>query len=163
MRFNLAEGFPLVTTKKCHLRSIIHELLWFLNGDTNTAYLKEHGVSIWDEWADEHGDLGPVYGAQWRSWPAADGSVIDQIQKAVDDIQHNPDSRRIIVSAWNVGELDKMAFWAFSFLTGSFAIKVSLVLGLAGFLAFYGREVFDWCVDAVKDWKRRRDWENRNR
>ena len=109
MRFNLAEGFPLVTTKKCHLRSIIHELLWFLNGDTNTAYLKEHGVSIWDEWADEHGDLGPVYGAQWRSWPAADGSVIDQIQKAVDDIQHNPDSRRIIVSAWNVGELDKMA------------------------------------------------------
>jgi thymidylate synthase len=109
MRFNLAEGFPLVTTKKCHLRSIIHELLWFLNGDTNTAYLKEHGVSIWDEWADEHGDLGPVYGAQWRSWPAADGSVIDQIQKAVDDIKHNPDSRRIIVSAWNVGELDKMA------------------------------------------------------
>ncbi len=99
MRFNLAEGFPLVTTKKCHLRSIIHELLWFLNGDTNTAYLKEHGVSIWDEWADENGDLGPVYGAQWRSWPAADGSVIDQIQKAVDDIKHNPDSRRIIVSA----------------------------------------------------------------
>ena len=109
MRFNLAEGFPLVTTKKCHLRSIIHELLWFLNGNTNTAYLKEHGVSIWDEWADEHGDLGPVYGAQWRSWPAADGAVIDQIQKAVDDIKHNPDSRRIIVSAWNVGELDKMA------------------------------------------------------
>lgn len=109
MRFNLAEGFPLVTTKKCHLRSIIHELLWFLNGDTNTSYLKEHGVSIWDEWADEHGDLGPVYGAQWRSWPAADGTVIDQIQKAVDDIKHNPDSRRIIVSAWNVGELDKMA------------------------------------------------------
>ncbi|MGL5038856.1 MAG: thymidylate synthase, partial [Aeromonas sp.] len=109
MRFNLAEGFPLVTTKKCHLRSIIHELLWFLNGDTNTAYLKEQGVRIWDEWADEHGDLGPVYGAQWRSWPAADGSVIDQIQQAVDDIKHNPDSRRIIVSAWNVGELDKMA------------------------------------------------------
>ncbi|MFQ1617702.1 thymidylate synthase [Aeromonas veronii] len=109
MRFNLAEGFPLVTTKKCHLRSIIHELLWFLNGDTNTAYLKENGVSIWDEWADENGDLGPVYGAQWRSWSAADGSVIDQIQKAVDDIKHNPDSRRIIVSAWNVGELDKMA------------------------------------------------------
>ena len=91
MRFNLAEGFPLVTTKKCHLRSIIHELLWFLNGDTNTAYLKENGVSIWDEWADENGDLGPVYGAQWRSWSAADGSVIDQIQKAVDDIKHNPD------------------------------------------------------------------------
>ena len=109
MRFNLAEGFPLVTTKKCHLRSIIHELLWFLNGDTNIAYLKENGVSIWDEWADEHGDLGPVYGAQWRSWPTADGAVIDQIQKAVDDIRQNPDSRRIIVSAWNVGELDKMA------------------------------------------------------
>lgn len=109
MRFNLAEGFPLVTTKKCHLRSIIHELLWFLNGDTNTAYLKENGVSIWDKWADENGDLGPVYGAQWRSWHAADGAVIDQIQKAVDYIKHNPDSRRIIVSAWNVGELDKMA------------------------------------------------------
>lgn len=109
MRFNLAEGFPLVTTKKCHLRSIIHELLWFLQGDTNIAYLKENGVSIWDEWADENGDLGPVYGAQWRSWPTRDGGVVDQIQKAVDDIKHNPDSRRIIVSAWNVGELDKMA------------------------------------------------------
>src|SRR3990167_4669719 len=109
MRFDLAQGFPLLTTKKVHTKSIIHELLWFLRGDTNIRYLKEHGVNIWDEWADENGDLGPVYGAQWRSWPAADGTVIDQIQRAVDDIKHNPDSRRIIVSAWNVGELDKMA------------------------------------------------------
>ncbi|OYD24677.1 thymidylate synthase [Oceanimonas baumannii] len=109
MRFNLADGFPLVTTKKCHLRSIIHELLWFLNGDTNTAYLKENGVSIWDEWADENGELGPVYGKQWRSWEAADGRVIDQISQAMETIKANPDSRRIIVSAWNVGELDKMA------------------------------------------------------
>ncbi|WP_417605414.1 thymidylate synthase [Oceanimonas baumannii] len=109
MRFNLADGFPLVTTKKCHLRSIIHELLWFLNGDTNTTYLKENGVSIWDEWADENGELGPVYGKQWRSWEAADGRVIDQISQAMETIKANPDSRRIIVSAWNVGELDKMA------------------------------------------------------
>ncbi|MDV2856814.1 MULTISPECIES: thymidylate synthase [Oceanimonas] len=109
MRFNLAEGFPLVTTKKCHLRSIIHELLWFLNGDTNIAYLKENGVSIWDEWADENGSLGPVYGKQWRSWETADGRVIDQISQALETIKTNPDSRRIIVSAWNVGELDKMA------------------------------------------------------
>ncbi|MBL1376865.1 thymidylate synthase [Zobellella iuensis] len=109
MRFNLREGFPLVTTKKCHLKSIIHELLWFLNGDTNIAYLKDKGVSIWDEWADEHGDLGPVYGHQWRSWQGADGRVIDQISQALDTIRHNPDSRRIIVSAWNVGELDQMA------------------------------------------------------
>ena len=109
MRFNLADGFPLVTTKKCHLRSIIHELLWFLNGDTNTAYLKENGVSIWDEWADENGELGPVYGKQWRSWEAADGRVIDQISQAMETIKTNPDSRRIIVSAWNVGELDNMA------------------------------------------------------
>jgi thymidylate synthase len=109
MRFNLADGFPLVTTKKCHLRSIIHELLWFLKGDTNIAYLKENGVSIWDEWADENGNLGPVYGYQWRSWPAPDGRHIDQIQRVLDDLKHNPDSRRIIVSAWNVADLDKMA------------------------------------------------------
>jgi thymidylate synthase len=109
MRFNLREGFPLVTTKKCHLKSIIHELLWFLNGDTNIAYLKDKGVSIWDEWADERGDLGPVYGHQWRSWQGADGRVTDQISLALDTIRHNPDSRRIIVSAWNVGELDQMA------------------------------------------------------
>ena len=109
MRFDLADGFPMVTTKKLHLRSIIHELLWFLRGDTNVGYLRENQVSIWDEWADEKGDLGPVYGAQWRSWPAPDGTNIDQISQALDLIRHNPDSRRIIVSAWNVAELPKMA------------------------------------------------------
>jgi thymidylate synthase len=109
MRFDLSQGFPLVTTKKCHLKSIIHELLWFLQGDTNIKYLRDHGVRIWDEWADEHGNLGPVYGKQWRSWAAPDGRVIDQIRIAVDQIQKNPDSRRIIVSAWNVSDLDKMA------------------------------------------------------
>ena len=109
MRFDLADGFPLVTTKKLHLRSIIHELLWFLKGETNIAYLKENGVSIWDEWADEQGNLGPVYGSQWRSWPSADGRHIDQISQLVEQIKTNPDSRRLIVSAWNVGELDNMA------------------------------------------------------
>jgi thymidylate synthase len=109
MRFDLSQGFPLVTTKKCHLKSIVHELLWFLQGSTNTKYLKDNGVSIWDEWADENGNLGPVYGKQWRSWEAVDGRVIDQIKIAVDQLKTNPDSRRIIVSAWNVGELDKMA------------------------------------------------------
>ena len=109
MRFDLAEGFPLVTTKKLHLHSIIHELLWFLQGDTNIDYLRRNKVRIWDEWADENGDLGPVYGAQWRSWPAADGRTIDQISQLVEQIRDNPDSRRLIVSAWNVGELDSMA------------------------------------------------------
>ena len=109
MRYNLAEGFPLVTTKKCHLRSIIHELLWFLQGDTNIKYLKENGVSIWDEWADENGNLGPVYGHQWRSWPKPDGGTIDQISEVVKTLKTNPDSRRIIVSAWNVADLDRMA------------------------------------------------------
>ena len=109
MRYNLAEGFPLVTTKKCHLRSIIHELLWFLQGDTNIRYLKDNGVSIWDEWADENGNLGPVYGHQWRSWPARDGGTIDQISEAVKTLKTHPDSRRIIVSAWNVADLDRMA------------------------------------------------------
>jgi thymidylate synthase len=109
MRFDLSQGFPLVTTKKCHMKSIIHELLWFLQGDTNIRYLKENGVKIWDEWADENGDLGPVYGKQWRSWETVDGRVIDQIKVAVEQLKHNPDSRRIIVSAWNVGELDQMA------------------------------------------------------
>lgn len=108
-RYDLADGFPMVTTKKLHLRSIIHELLWFLKGETNIAYLKDNKVRIWDEWADENGDLGPVYGKQWRSWAAADGSTVDQIEKAIHDIKHNPDSRRIIVNAWNVGEIDKMA------------------------------------------------------
>ncbi len=109
MRFNLQDGFPLVTTKKLHLRSIIHELIWFLKGDTNIAYLKENGVSIWDEWADENGNLGPVYGSQWRSWPTADGRHIDQIKQVIYQINNNPDSRRLIVSAWNVGEIENMA------------------------------------------------------
>jgi thymidylate synthase len=109
MRFNLEDGFPLLTTKKLHLKSIIYELLWFLRGDTNIKYLKEHGVSIWDEWADENGDLGPVYGHQWRSWPDYDGGTIDQIQQVVDQIKNTPDSRRMIVSAWNVAEVNKMA------------------------------------------------------
>jgi thymidylate synthase len=109
MRFDLSEGFPVVTTKKLHLRSIIHELLWFLKGETNTAYLKENGVSIWDEWADDKGELGPVYGKQWRSWEGADGKVIDQISWLLAEIKRNPDSRRLIVSAWNVADLPKMA------------------------------------------------------
>jgi thymidylate synthase len=109
MRFDLAEGFPCITTKKLHLRSIIHELLWFLKGETNIVYLKENGVSIWDEWADENGELGPVYGSQWRSWPAPDGRQIDQITQVINQIKNNPDSRRMIVSAWNVGLVDQMA------------------------------------------------------
>tara|TARA_R110002096_G_scaffold374321_1_gene567937 strand:+ start:22955 stop:23749 length:795 start_codon:yes stop_codon:yes gene_type:complete len=109
MRFDLSQGFPLVTSKKLHLRSIIHELLWFLNGDTNTAYLKQHGVSIWDEWADKNGDLGPVYGHQWRSWPTPSGESIDQISEVLEQIKQTPDSRRLIVSAWNVGQIPDMA------------------------------------------------------
>ncbi|MEO1766053.1 thymidylate synthase [Thiobacter aerophilum] len=108
MRFDLSRGFPLLTTKKVHLRSIIHELLWFLKGDTNIKYLHDNGVTIWDEWADEQGDLGPIYGYQWRSWPTADGRHIDQISQVIEEIRSNPDSRRLIVSAWNVGELHKM-------------------------------------------------------
>lgn len=109
MRFNLKEGFPLLTTKKVHLKSIIYELLWFISGDTNIKFLKDHGVSIWDEWADEKGDLGPVYGHQWRSWPAPDGRSIDQLSGVIDQIRNNPDSRRMIVCAWNPGEIDRMA------------------------------------------------------
>ena len=109
MRFDLLQGFPLLTTKKLHLRSIIHELLWFIAGDTNTAYLKANGVSIWDEWADAEGNLGPMYGKQWRDWIAPDGRHIDQLRWVIDEIKRNPDSRRLIVSAWNVGELDRMA------------------------------------------------------
>ena len=109
MRFDLSQGFPLVTTKKLHLRSIIHELLWFLSGDSNIRYLKENGVSIWDEWADENGDLGPVYGVQWRSWPTPDGRKIDQVAQVMDQLRSSPDSRRIILSAWNVAEIDNMA------------------------------------------------------
>lgn len=109
MRFNLQEGFPLVTTKKVHLRSIIHELIWFLKGETNISYLKENGVSIWDEWADQNGELGPVYGSQWRSWPTPNGGHIDQISQVINQIKSNPDSRRLIVSAWNVAEIENMA------------------------------------------------------
>jgi thymidylate synthase len=109
MRFDLGEGFPLVTTKQLHLKSIVHELLWFLKGETNIRYLRDHNVSIWDEWADEQGDLGPVYGKQWRAWGTADGRSIDQLARVVEQIKTNPDSRRLVVSAWNVGELDRMA------------------------------------------------------
>ena len=109
MRFDLSAGFPLVTTKKCHLRSILHELLWFLKGDTNVRYLHDNKVTIWDEWADENGDLGPVYGHQWRSWPTPDGGNVDQISQVIDQLKNNPDSRRIIVSAWNVGDIGSMA------------------------------------------------------
>lgn len=109
LRFDLNRGFPLVTTKKLHLKSIVHELLWFLSGDTNVRYLREHGVTIWNEWADAEGDLGPVYGAQWRAWPAPDGRHIDQLTRVLDEIRRNPDSRRLLVSAWNVADLDRMA------------------------------------------------------
>ncbi|MGL5727554.1 MAG: thymidylate synthase, partial [Plesiomonas sp.] len=108
MRFDLSAGFPLVTTKRCHLRSIIHELLWFLQGDTNVAYLHDHNVKIWDEWADEQGNLGPIYGKQWRAWGSADGRTLDQLSTVVEQLKQDPNSRRIIVSAWNVGELDQM-------------------------------------------------------
>jgi thymidylate synthase len=108
-RFDLSQGFPLLTTKKLHLKSIVHELLWFLKGDTNIKYLHDHGVTIWDEWADEKGELGPIYGRQWRSWPAPDGNTIDQISRTIDLIRRNPDSRRILVNAWNVGELEQMS------------------------------------------------------
>ncbi|MBQ1973876.1 MAG: thymidylate synthase [Paraprevotella sp.] len=130
MRFNLEEGFPMLTTKKLHLKSIIHELLWFLKGDTNVKYLQENGVRIWNEWADENGDLGHIYGYQWRSWPTYDGSFIDQIQEAVDTIKNNPDSRRIIVSAWNVGDLKNMnlppchAFFQFYVANGRLSLQL---------------------------------------
>ena len=130
MRFNLEEGFPMLTTKKLHLKSIIHELLWFLKGDTNVKYLQENGVRIWNEWADENGDLGHIYGYQWRSWPTYDGGFIDQIQEAVDTIKNNPDSRRIIVSAWNVGDIKNMnlppchAFFQFYVANGRLSLQL---------------------------------------
>ncbi len=148
MRFNLAEGFPMVTTKKVHLKSILHELLWFLKGDTNIAYLKENGVSIWDEWADENGDLGPVYGSQWRSWPTPDGRHIDQISQVVHQLKHSPDSRRIIVSAWNVAEIEHMklppchAFYQFYVAEGKLSCQLyqrsaDVVLGVPFNIASY--------------------------
>jgi thymidylate synthase len=130
MRFNLAEGFPLVTTKKVHLKSVIHELLWFLNGESNIRYLKENGVSIWDEWADENGELGPVYGKQWRSWATPSGETIDQITQVVDQIRRNPDSRRLIVSAWNVADINQMklppchAFFQFYVANGKLSCQL---------------------------------------
>lgn len=130
MRFNLEEGFPLLTTKKLHLKSIIYELLWFLNGDTNVKYLQEHGVRIWNEWADENGELGPIYGHQWRSWPDYNGGSIDQISEAVETIRHNPDSRRIIVSAWNVADINSMklppchAFFQFYVANGKLSLQL---------------------------------------
>ncbi len=148
MRFNLQEGFPLVTTKRCHLRSVIHELLWFLNGDTNIGYLRANAVSIWDEWADEKGDLGPIYGKQWRAWGTADGRQIDQLSHVVTQLKQDPDSRRIIVSAWNVGELDQMAlapchaFFQFYVASGKLSCQLyqrscDLFLGLPFNIASY--------------------------
>lgn len=130
MRFDLEEGFPMMTTKKVHMKSILHELLWFLKGDTNIKYLKDNGVSIWDEWADENGNLGPVYGSQWRSWPTADGRHIDQITQVIDQIKNTPDSRRMIVSAWNVGEINNMklppchAFFQFYVANGKLSCQL---------------------------------------
>ncbi len=133
MRFDLQEGFPLVTTKKLHLRSILHELIWFLKGDTNIKYLKDNGVSIWDEWADENGELGPVYGYQWRSWPTPDGRHIDQISQVIHQIKTNPDSRRLIVSAWNVAEIENMALPPchsfFQFSVAILPVKLSAAIG----------------------------------
>ena len=145
MRFNLQDGFPLLTTKKLHLRSIIHELLWFLKGETNIKYLKENGVSIWDEWADENGELGPVYGHQWRSWGTGDRTV-DQISQIINQIKNNPDSRRIIVSAWNVGEIEKMALppchVLFQFYVDNTCIARCIILGSRLCDQLYLRHVF---------------------
>src|ERR1700743_1179092 len=148
MRFDLAQGFPLVTTKKLHLRSIIYELLWFLRGDTNIKYLKENGVSIWDDWADENGELGPVYGYQWRSWPTADGRHIDQITEVINQLKKNPDSRRIIVSAWNVADINNMklppchAFFQFYVADGKLSCQLyqrsaDVFLGVPFYIASY--------------------------
>jgi len=148
LRFDLAQGFPLVTTKKVHLKSIVHELLWFLRGDTNTRYLRENGVTIWDEWADERGDLGPVYGCQWRSWPAPDGSHIDQISEVLQELKRNPDSRRLLVSAWNVADIPRMklapchAFFQFYVAAGRLSCQLyqrsaDLFLGVPFNIASY--------------------------
>ncbi len=149
MRFDLTKGFPMVTTKKLHLKSILHELIWFLKGETNIAYLKENGVSIWDEWADENGNLGPVYGSQWRSWPTPDGQSIDQITQVIQQIKNNPDSRRLIVSAWNVGMIEKMAlppchaFFQFYVANGKLSCQLyqrsaDIFLGVPFNIASYG-------------------------
>jgi thymidylate synthase len=162
MRFDLQEGFPLLTTKKLHTKSIIHELLWFLKGDTNIRYLKENGVSIWDDWADANGDLGPVYGSQWRSWKTADGRTIDQITQVIDQIKKNPDSRRLIVSAWNVGEIDKMklppchAFFQFYVADGKLSCQLyqrsaDIFLGVPFNIASYA--LFTMMVAQVCDLK----------
>ena len=148
LRFDLAQGFPLVTTKKVHLKSIVHELLWFLRGDTNTRYLRENGVTIWDEWADERGDLGPVYGCQWRSWPAPDGSHIDQVSQVLQELKRNPDSRRLLVSAWNVADIPRMklapchAFFQFYVAAGRLSCQLyqrsaDLFLGVPFNIASY--------------------------
>jgi len=149
MRFDLGAGFPLITTKKVHLPSVVYELLWFLRGDTNVAWLHEHGVTIWDEWADEHGELGPVYGRQWRAWGTADGRSIDQIAQALEQLRHSPDSRRILVSAWNVGELERMrlmpchAFFQFYVAAGRLSCQIyqrsaDVFLGVPFNIASYG-------------------------
>ena len=149
MRFDLGAGFPLVTTKKIHVPAVVYELLWFLRGDTNVAWLHEHGVTIWDEWADEHGELGPVYGHQWRAWGTADGRSIDQIAQAIEQLRHNPDSRRILVSAWNVGELERMrlmpchAFFQFYVAAGRLSCQIyqrsaDVFLGVPFNIASYG-------------------------
>ena len=149
MRFDLGAGFPLITTKKVHLPSVVYELLWFLRGDTNVAWLHEHGVTIWDEWADEHGELGPVYGRQWRAWGTADGRSIDQIAQAIEQLRHSPDSRRILVSAWNVGELERMrlmpchAFFQFYVAAGRLSCQIyqrsaDVFLGVPFNIASYG-------------------------
>jgi thymidylate synthase len=162
MRFDLQEGFPLLTTKKLHTKSIIHELLWFLKGETNIRYLKENGVKIWDEWADENGDLGPVYGSQWRSWRTEDGRTIDQITQVIDQIKKNPDSRRLIVSAWNVGEIDKMklppchAFFQFYVAEGKLSCQLyqrsaDIFLGVPFNIASYA--LFTMMVAQVCDLK----------
>jgi len=148
LRFDLARGFPLITTKKVHVKSIVHELLWFLRGDTNTRYLRENGVTIWDEWADEHGDLGPVYGYQWRSWPAPDGKHIDQVSQVLQELKRNPDSRRLLVSAWNVADIPRMklapchAFFQFYVAAGRLSCQLyqrsaDLFLGVPFNIASY--------------------------
>src|SRR6185436_8774536 len=147
MRFDLQEGFPLVTTKKVHLKSIIHELLWILKGETNIAYLKEHGVKIWDEWADENGELGPVYGKQWRSWEGKDGKVVDQISDLIAQIKKNPDSRRLIVNAWNVAELSKMALMPCHTLFQFYASPPTPLLAERGVKGFLSCQLYQRSAD----------------